>query len=155
DVNGNFTLKDVPSGSKIPLIVRVGKWRRVITLPDITDCTTTSLDPQMTRLPKNQSEGNIPKIALSTGKLDAMERILRSGKLGLDASEFTLPGGNGRVNLYAGITGTDRYTDGTRFPTSNPWWDTAANLNKYDIIMLSCEGEPDAFTTSHKSAAAR
>lgn len=148
DFNGNFKLQNVPSGDNIPLIVRVGKWRRVIHIPTVKECGTTQLDPDQTRLPKNQTEGNIPRIALSTGNQDALECILRSGKLGLDDSEFTRETGNGRVNLYAGATGANKYSatlGGQNFtaaqmtPTPS-WWDTAANMNKYDIIMLSCEG---------------
>ena len=151
---GQFVLKDIPSGQNIPLIIRVGKWRRVVTIPSVAECAPTALDATQTRLPRNQSEGNIPKIALSTGALDAMECILRKDKLGLDDSEFTNATGNGRVNLYAGVTGTDQYSAGNvPFATSNPWWDTAANWQKYDIVMLSCEGYPDAYT--QKSVQAR
>lgn len=156
DVNGNFTLDNIPSGSNIPLIIRVGKWRRVITLPAITDCTTTTLDSTQTRLPRNQSEGNIPKIALTTGALDAMECVLRTNKLGLDDKEFTNPTGSGRVNLYAGVTGTDQYDKPSMaFPTANPWWDNVANWNQYDIVMLSCEGQPSSHDLTKKSVAAR
>lgn len=160
DVNGKFTLTNVPSGQNIPLIIRVGKWRRVITIPSITDCTTTALPATDTHLPRNQSEGNIPRIALSTGALDAMECILRKNKLGLDDSEFTNDTGTGRVNLYAGGGGTDRYSSGTLFPsavagTANPWWDTAANWQKYDIVMLSCEGQANTYPNNSKSTAAR
>src|SRR5262249_3415964 len=83
DYNGQFTLTDVPSGQNIPLVISLGKWQRVITLQqEVKDCTTTALDPQLTRLPRNKSEGNIPKIALSTGAADALECLLRTPKLG-------------------------------------------------------------------------
>ena len=156
DVKGQFALKNVPSGQNIPLIIQVGKWRRTITLPPIADCTTTALPAAQTRLPKNQSEGNIPKIALSTGALDAMECILRKNKLGLDDTEFTNPDKNGRVNLYAGAGGTDRFqAGGTLFPTSAPWWDTAENWQQYDIVMMSCEGAANAAALTKKMPSAR
>jgi hypothetical protein len=158
DASGHFKLTNVPSGQNIPLIVQVGKWRRVVNIPSITDCTSTPLDPTQTRLPRNQGEGNIPKIALSTGSLDALECVLRKNKLGLDDSEFTLPGpkGTGRVNLYAGVSGTDQYVaGGVAFPQSNPWWDTAANWQAYDIVMLSCEGAAVAWDLTKKSVQAR
>ena len=156
DASGKFTLANVPSGQNIPLIIQVGKWRRVVTLPSVPECTTTPLDPTQTRLPRNQTEGNIPKIALSTGSLDALECILRKNKLGLDDSEFTNASGTGRVNLYAGVTGTDQYSaGGVAFTPANPWWDTAANWQQYDIVMLSCEGYPNAYDLSKKSVQAR
>jgi hypothetical protein len=162
---GEFTLENVPSGSNIPLIVSVGKWRRTLTLPAINDCTTTTLLAEQTRLPKKQSEGNIPKIALSTGGYDALECLFRSTKLGLDDSEFTNPEGTGRVNLYSGgfagdvnLPGDSRgaimynaASGGATFPTSNPWWNDATNLAKYDIVLLSCEGREDV---AQKSTAA-
>ncbi len=100
--DGSFELTDVPAGENIPLVISVGKWQRIITLPKVEPCGSLKLDPETTRLPRNQSEGNIPKIALTTGGADAMECLLRKSKLGIDDSEFTLPDGNGRVNLYSG-----------------------------------------------------
>lgn len=155
DVNGRFVLQNVPSGQNIPLIVQVGKWRRTLIIPSIQDCTTTPLTTDETRLPRNQREGFIPKIALTTGALDAMECLLRKDKLGLDDSEFTNEAGTGRVNLYAGVTGSDRYASGTLFGTANPWWDSPANWQKYDIVMLSCEGYPSSHDMSKKTVAAR
>jgi hypothetical protein len=153
DINGNFTLTNVPHGQNIPLIIRVGKWRRVITIPSISQCSTTALAATETRLPRNQSEGSIPKIALTTGSADALECILRRNKLGLDDSEFTTESGNGRVNLYLGgpdgngNPGANRFKAGfngqptaQNFTAANPWWNTGANLNKYDIVLFSCEG---------------
>lgn len=35
DTYGNFILSNIPSGQNIPLIIRIGKWQRIITLPPI------------------------------------------------------------------------------------------------------------------------
>lgn len=148
DINGRFTLSNVPSGSNIPLVIRVGKWQRTITLPAIEDCTKTALPAADTRLPRNRREGNIPRMALSTGNADALECLLRSKKLGLDDEEFTNEGGMGRVNLYGGANGTNSYAPalgGGTFTTAQSlpaksWWDDPANWSKYDIVILSCEG---------------
>ena len=155
DINGRFNLAYVPSGTDIPLVISVGKWRRVVNLSTVTDCTKTTLTGDQTRLPRNQSEGNIPKIALSTGRGDAMECLLGPKKLGLDKGEFTNPTEMGRVNLYAGgdpsfvgnsHQGTISYAPelgGKPFPVSPGWWDSFENLKLYDIIMLSCEKAQD------------
>lgn len=148
DVNGNFTLTNIPSGENIPLIIKIGKWRKVVTLPAITDCTTTTLQAADTRLPRNKSEGNIPRIALSTGGFDALECILRNKKLGLDDAEFTTDAGDGRVHMYAGYGGASKFTPalgGMSFTAAKPepessWWDNLNNWLKYDIVILSCEG---------------
>jgi hypothetical protein len=162
--DGSFELTDVPAGENIPLVISVGKWQRIITLPKVEPCGSLKLDPETTRLPRNQSEGNIPKIALTTGGADAMECLLRKSKLGIDDSEFTLPDGTGRVNLYAGggytnmgtpQPATSKYAAGhngaaaaVNLPTANPWWDTQANWDKYDVVVMSCEGVPGASTKS-------
>jgi hypothetical protein len=162
DINGKFTLSYVPSGINVPVVVSVGKWRRVVTVPTITDCTTTALPPDQTRLPRNHTEGNIPKIALTTGHADALECLLRSTKLGLDDAEFTNPDGTGSVNLFAGgdpatkSVGTSSYqapmNNGAAFPSAITWWSDAANkLNSYDIVLFSCEG---AFNSTDRSATA-
>lgn len=162
DVNGHFMLTDMPVGNNIPIVVQLGKWRRETMLTNVPSCTTTALtDPEQTRLPRNQSEGHIPKIALSTGGADALECLLR--KIGIDDSEFTPETGAGRINLYAGGMNTGNNTgDGTlgysptlnggaMFTRSLGWWDNVDNLNKYDIILLSCEG---VATSTNKSPAA-
>jgi hypothetical protein len=159
DINGNFTLTNVPSGQSIPLIIRVGKWRRVVTIPSVTDCTATQLAADQTRLPRNQSEGNIPRIALSTGSADALECILRKNKLGLDDQEFTTESGNGRVNLYGGANGANKFnaalgganfTAAQKVPAAS-WWDSYDNWKTNDIVLLSCEG---AQHMEYKSTAA-
>jgi hypothetical protein len=142
------------------LVVSVGKWRRAVRIENqdstntgvtmITHCTSTALTTDSTRLPRNQTEGVLPKIALSTGSADALECLLRGGKLGIADTEFTNPTGTGSVNLFGGgdagnqSQGTLSYKAGGTFPTSNPWWNTASNWNAYDIVLLSCEGAQNA-----------
>ena len=154
DANGEFTLKNVPVGSNIPLVIQVGKWRREgISIPNVAACANTAIDPAMTRLPRNKSEGHIPKIALTTGGLDALECLLR--KIGLEDAEFTPEAGTGRINLFAGgnhngapVSGTSPGTNayaatlnaGATFTDAETWWEVGDNLNKYDIILHSCEG---------------
>jgi hypothetical protein len=144
DTAGHFRLENVPAGDDVPLVMQVGKWRRKVTLPRVEPCTENVLDDvNLTRLPANQSEGELPRIALSTGALDALECLLR--KVGISDSEFTNPEGTGRVNLFAGHQGTQSYdasAGGLAFPSSGAaLWDQLASFQRYDVVLLSCEGD--------------
>jgi len=161
DVAGKFVLDNAPVGNNIPLVVQIGKWRRQTTIDNVPACMTKALtDPNQTRLPRNQNEGHIPKIALSTGGADALECLLR--KIGIEDSEFTPETAGGRINLYAGGMntgnnsgdGTLGYANGTMFTRSPGWWDDVNNLNKYDIILLSCEGVERSTNKSTNARAA-
>ncbi|MBW8747854.1 MAG: hypothetical protein JF584_09885, partial [Acidobacteria bacterium] len=96
DVDGSFTLTDVPVGANIPLVIVSGRWRRKLRVPGTTACSDTSFDATM---PKDQTEGEIPKIAIVTGSADSVECVLR--KVGIKDSEFTDPSGAGRINFYS------------------------------------------------------
>ena len=88
---GEFTLHNVPVDDHVPLVVQLGKWRRekmaasngefVQLTVKVAACTSNDYTPtdkhleykDLTRLPKSHNEGNIPKIAITTGALDSME----------------------------------------------------------------------------------
>jgi hypothetical protein len=162
DVNGHFQLDDVPVGSAIPLVMQVGKWRRQVFISSIMACTNNVIsDPgpphQLLRLPRNQSEGSMPQIMLTTGGADTLECFLR--RIGIDDGEFTLEasrGGTGRVHMFrGGVTSSENYGGTSRFasPSSHPvftaaqdasvgpsFWDDLSLLKQYDVIVHSCEG---------------
>ena len=111
--SGAFTLTNVPVGTSVPLVIQIGRWRRVTTIDTGTlACGQTQnvsggcngLDNYAgtancaTRLPRTQSEGNIPHIAIGTGGLDAMECVLY--RMGVSSSEYTDELHSGRISLF-------------------------------------------------------
>ena len=147
DENGNFTLRNVPSGADVPVVIQTGKWRREIKIPMVGECTDTALPKADTRLPRNANEGYMPKIAISTGNADALECLVR--KLGIDDSEIGTAGDARRLHLYAdkgvGGEGTNKFKSGFpggngNFADSRTLWGDVNSLKAYDIVILSCEG---------------
>ena len=142
DEQGRFTLTNVPATTDVPVVIQVGKWRRQITIPAVPECTDTAVNAGMTRLPKNKTEGDIPRMALATGEADALECMLR--KIGVEDSEITSSTGTGRVHLFQGGGGTGRFDaarGGGNFAPATALWSSEAALSAYDVVFLSCEGE--------------
>ena len=143
DTSGSFVLENVPAGDAIPLVMQVGKWRRQVTMPTIAACAENALaDPELTRLPKNHTEGDIPKIALTTGGADPLECLLR--KIGIDDAEISNSSGDGRVHLFHGSGGSSRFTSaiqgGASFAEAWDLWDDKWSLMAYDVVLTACEG---------------
>ena len=135
--DGTFTLTDMPSGTNIPLVIQSGRWRRQVTISNVPACVTTTVPASLSRMPKNRSEGDIPKIAVVTGAVDAVECVLR--KVGIDDAEFTDASGTGRVNLYLGNGDGGAVVDSST-PVETALENTQAALNAYDMVMFACQG---------------
>ncbi|HEU4580154.1 MAG TPA: carboxypeptidase regulatory-like domain-containing protein [Polyangiaceae bacterium] len=142
DANGHFVIENVPTGPNIPLVVQVGDWRREFNIGSVQACADNPVPDQTLRLPSRQSEGDIPRIAVATGRLDALECLVR--KLGIADSEFTGERGGGRVTLFAGEGGTRSYATlngGQGFPPAQALWNDVDSLSQYDVVLMSCDGE--------------
>ena len=175
NTDGSFVLHNVPAGVSFPLVVKMGKWRRVVTIPAITTpCTNVDLTVEQTRLPKSMTDigaefvnaglgyyVNIPHFAIVTGKVNAIECVLR--KIGVDDSEFTLPTGHGRIHMYrenggtmgcanfyvsrnGTVSKTQCKSSGTNDVLQAPLSDlfattnNVAKINDYDIGVFDCRG---------------
>ena len=155
DAAGRFKVPHMPAGKDIPLVMQLGKWRRQITIPSVSACVDTPLeDKNQTRLPRNQREGNIPRIAITTGGSDSMECLPL--RMGIDIGEFSTMGGPGRVHLYRGddlvdaanasdnVYATGQFSPevagGVPFAKSTDLWSSTERLKAYDMVVLSCEG---------------
>jgi len=141
--DGTFTLTNVPSGTDIPIVLQLGKWRRHLTLPSVTSCGTTTPVDGFFRLPRKQAEtspdDNIPLIAFTTG-CDGAECFF-SGRIGIDLSEFTGPTGTGRVHVYKSSNDVGQTFPGGAGDAAT-LWSTLSEWMKYDIVFDACECLP-------------
>ncbi|MEO7113169.1 MAG: carboxypeptidase-like regulatory domain-containing protein, partial [Polyangiaceae bacterium] len=141
--DGTFKLTGVPNGANIPLVFQVGKWRRQVTISNVAKCADNPIaDPNMERLPKNHTEGDMPNIAISTGSYDSIACVLP--KMGIDSSEFGIQSdyGSKKIIFYQGNTGGGPSINNSITPAQNLWSDIN-ELKKYDLTILSCEGDEE------------
>jgi hypothetical protein len=138
--DGSFRLDNVPSGSGVPLVTQMGKWRRKVTLPSITACTDNAVAIDNSRLPRHRFDGDgntadIPRMAIATGSADPFECLLL--KAGVDPSEIQIPGKGARIDYYRN-NGRDRAPGGA--PSGQTLTGSASTLQQYDVVLLPCEG---------------
>src|SRR4029079_12298422 len=143
DAQGRFSLKGVPSGTNIPLVIQTGKWRRQITVASVPACASTALtDKNQTRLPRNKSEGDIPLIAIATGGSDALECLVRT--VGIDGAEFTNDSGTGRVQLFQGYRASPTLMANgasSALRSADTLWASLTSMRKFDVVLMACEGD--------------
>jgi hypothetical protein len=158
--DGTFTLSGVPVGPSIPLVVQLGRWRRQFTVNIASACAANSVAAGTLTMPKNHTEGDIPRIAILTGGFDPIECVLR--KMGVQDSEFTDPGGAGHIQLYlaaqpnqpanpfgpyASFCPPNPYGSGAQIDSATPGQaalfgttNGSPTINQYDMVVLACEG---------------
>jgi hypothetical protein len=146
----------VPVGDDIPLVIQIGKWRRMITVP-VTACKDNQIDKSLTSLPHGRGKdgqkglGSLPSIAVSTGDADMLQCLLV--RIGIDIDEFTNPGGGGAVNLFNENYAKPLYDPapskggGTSWPSSRTeLWASVDTFKPYDIVLMACNGEESALS---------
>jgi hypothetical protein len=145
DATGKFTLTGIPTGTRVPVVFQIGKWRREIFVAT-TSCQNTALTSLQTRLPRSQMDGDMPSMALLTGGLDDLGCFLT--RIGIDAAEYGSPHSGGRIDVYQGLSlggafgpGLSSGTAGNCTNTNCPLWTSKASLEFYDIVLLACEGD--------------
>jgi len=138
--DGSFSLTSPQLAGTQTLVIQAGKWRRQYPGVVINACQTNAAP--ILAMPQNQSQGDIPHIALSTGSSDAIECVLR--KIGISDSEFTAAGGTGRISLYAGSQspGITLDASGTALPSETGLVSSQTALNANDLTIFACQGTP-------------
>jgi hypothetical protein len=139
DHTGRFRLENAPAGKDIPLVIQVGKWRRQITIPEVTPCAETKLtDAERTRLPRNRSEGDMPRIAVTAGVCDNIACLIP--KIGIDESEWGVAGEDKAVTFFGEDPPYVPTFDASRkVKDVSELWKDKSELWKYDMAILSCE----------------
>jgi hypothetical protein len=154
DATGHFVIQRAPSGTNIPLVIQLGKWRKQLTLANVAACQDNPQPAKSLKLPRNHLEGDIPNIAVSTGGADTLECLML--RMGIDPSEY-MPGaqGPGRIHIFQGsgaggflgglFAGIGAPNTSPAAPTSSSaLWNADNNILDFDIVMLSCEGSETA-----------
>jgi hypothetical protein len=151
--DGSFTIVKAPVGPKVPLVVQVGKWRRMTFVAVTNACSGNPItDVNATRLPRSPSDGekaSLPKIAIAVGDADRLQCLFI--RMGIDPHEFTNPDGGGAFNLYnlpsslndsSSYRGkyTSDYNGGAEYPDAAGLWGDSSQLAHYDVLMLACGG---------------
>jgi hypothetical protein len=129
-IDGSFTLPRVPSGANVTIVVQLGKWQRASPSRSPPLHVSNTLASHLT-LPSTRAEGNIPRFAVDTGGVDAMECVLL--KMGIASDRVHgprhdgsgVPTAAGRVHLYeghaeTGIGGTTDPTGGQIIDNNTP-----------------------------------
>ncbi|HXX69450.1 MAG TPA: carboxypeptidase-like regulatory domain-containing protein [Polyangiaceae bacterium] len=134
DATGAFQITCAPTGT-VTLVVQTGKWR--IEYPGITIVANQPNDVGNLRLPANSSQGSLPDIAISTGGADSLECLPL--RIGVSASEYVLGSATGgHLHIYTGYHGATTAQGSVQ--SYQTLWDSQADLNQHDVVLLSCEG---------------
>lgn len=143
DEQGHFEL-EAPAGVNVPLVMQIGKWRRRVVLPVVEACADNALtDPELTRLPRKQSEGTMPRMAVTSGQADSMPCFLR--RIGVADEEFTTSQGAGHVHVFASCdaapaVGAFAASLGSAiFPAAGDLYQSYDALLQYDAVLLGCD----------------
>lgn len=155
DASGRFRLDNVPVGVDFPLVMQVGKWRRQITIKasEVSRCASSEIVDESSganrrlRLPRNQTEGSLPKIAITAGDADRLQCLFT--RIGVDTAEFTNPDGKGAINIYNDnydLLGKASYDNGTDWPSAFPLWSSLPSMMKYDMILMACGGSQGRYS---------
>jgi len=157
--DGKFTLTNVPSGVDVPLVIQLGRWRRQVLIPGVTACATNTLPACtaasaadgtcLTSMPTSRAQGDIPRIAVVTGSVDALECVFR--KIGLADSEFGDPGGPNRLQIFTGA-GAPGASYSATTPGESALWGSPAVLDTYDMVLLACQGEAVPVSSTAQAA---
>ena len=132
--DGTFSLdlSMVPSGSTASFVVNVGSFRKVTTIP--VSCGANTAPALASTLPGKSADGDIPKIAVTTGNSDHLDQILNV----LGITEY---------DCYEGRASTSSTPTCTPIDTAVHLLEktSAKTIDDYNLLFVSCA--PNAYKT--------
>ena len=143
--DGTFTITNAPSGTNIPVVVQVGKWRTHATVSTVTSCEQADAGSinMPSSVPASDPIVSMPQIAISMGGADSLECL--PYRMGINLSEFTSgASASGHIHVFTGGGGIGGIIPGTPPSSSANMWNSLADLEKYDVSLFSCEGSETA-----------
>jgi hypothetical protein len=150
-IDGTFTLSGVTPGPSVPIVMQSGRWRRLINVP-VTACQNNAIaNADLTRLPKNRREGDIPKMAFVIGERESLECGLL--KFGIDPNEIwprTGPGQLHRIQMFRS-NGISQAAGRPAPPPSSTLWGSGGPLNEYTSLILPCDSATASFAAGDKA----
>jgi hypothetical protein len=121
----NVNLDGLPFATSYAVTVRKAGFRRILPSATILVCANTPLDKSQTSLPGKSAEGDLPKIAVSTGNVDHLEKVLTA----MGITEFDcvkgLPPGSAKETC-------------TRAETLGELLADSSAMNEYAMIFIAC-----------------
>jgi hypothetical protein len=151
--DGTFTLTNPDSGPAVPIVVQSGRWRRKVTMA-INSCKANPAPAGTMRMPRNRSEGDIPKTAVLTTHKEQVECWLQ--KIGISTTGAT-------VDIAPRVASTDLarfqlYDNGSKALTTTPASQSSTTLlgsptqmDEYTSMLWGC---PDNGTPTGGASAA-
>ncbi len=117
DVDGHFVLT-VPADASV-IVIQKGPFRRQLPIA-VQACADNPIDAAWSRLPRDASEGAVPRVAVVTGSYDHMESVL--SRLGFGPSAVEIVDGNPELG---GDGGAGFFRD-------------RARLTSFDYVFVNC-----------------
>ena len=151
DANGAFTLKNVPNRSSVDVVMQIGKWRK-----KTTRWPSPRASPTRSRTRRAEAPDHPPRKATSRRSRSRPAAPIHSSACSSasgwprrsTAAERATPGhihifqGSGTTGLGASPLPTRTHRGLTT--SSTALWDSTADLSRYDMVFLSCEGAETA-----------
>ena len=138
--DGTFTITNAPSGTNIPVVVQVGKWRTHATVSTVTSCEQADAGAinMPSSVPASDPIVSMPQIAISMGGADSLECL--PYRMGINPRSSRAAPARAGIFTCSRAAAAGGIIPGTPPSSSANMWNSLADLEKYDVSLFSCEG---------------